>query len=135
MRVVLVLSGVVLALGLAACVTPERRASEIAGLCDARPEDGWAVMAPPSDAQTYRDALSPENKRRYFGRGWPFHEYWFRNGAARSTVICNANPDWRRTREQLCDRHTAVNGFYASFQNTPNGPVKVEEEGTSICVT
>ena len=129
---IFVLSGTALALvlSLAACVTPQQRAAEIAETCAS---SDFVRIDAPENAQAYRDAVG-EPSARYLRRRWPFHEYWFRNAAAGRTILCNADPDWHPTREQKCDDRYPLNEVLIVFQDTPAGP-KMVDEGSAICVT
>lgn len=122
MRAFLLMSCSVVALAVGACVGPQQRAENIAGMCGAGGE-GWSMTAAPENAQAYRD-VAGATAARYLRRRWPFHEYWFRSSAGQ-TLVCNVNPDWH----EPC----ADNQYAAQFRDSASGPVKEDEEG-AICV-
>lgn len=122
MRTLLLLGCSALALGLAACVTPERRAANTAAMCDAS-SARWTTIAPPANAEAYRAAAGPRGAR-HLRRRWPFHEFWFRSTDGKTT-LCNVNPDWR---EACVDNQYAV-----LFHDSAAGPVKEEDFG-AICI-
>lgn len=116
---------------LAACAsfstTPEASNERVRQLCYVRRAPEWVQIAPPQNAQAYRDAWTHGANEHapfsnaYVAPRWPEDEFWFRN-AAGQTRLCTGNPFYR---EERCSAGSTVdfaenaNGIVASNYQEP----------------
>ncbi len=120
----------VVSLALSACATlstaPEAANPKVRELCYVQREPQWVQVAPPDNAQAYRDAWAQAAEgRAYSAPRWPEDEFWFRN-AEGVTKLCTGNPFYR---EERCGAGTTVN-----FTETASGLVASGYE-EPICLT
>ena len=122
-RVVSILAA---ALALSACATfstaPEAANVKVRELCYVEREPQWVQIAPPEDAQMFRDAwASGAEGQSYQTPRWPEDEFWFRNSDG-ATRLCTGNPFYH---EERCGAGTTMdftesqNGLAASGLNEP----------------
>lgn len=134
MKVLLILSALAAVLGLSACASfstdPEAANQRVRQLCYVRDAD-WVQVAPPENAQAYRDAWTiGALDRRSFGAAyvaprWPEDEFWFRK-ASGEMKLCTGNPFYH---EERCGA-----GATADFTETEAGLVASNYE-EPVCLT
>jgi hypothetical protein len=127
MRTLSLMAVVLFALG--ACATlstaPEASNPKVRELCYVRDEPQWVQIAPPENAQAYRDAWPQAAEGRvYSAPRWPEDEFWFRT-ADGAIKLCTGNPFYH---EERCGAGTTVD-----FTESANGLV-ASNSGEPICI-
>lgn len=129
----LILGAVASALTLSACASfstdPEAANQRVRQLCYVRDAD-WVQIAPPENAQAYRDAWTAAAGHEQFWGSfnapqWPEDEFWFRR-ASGEIKLCTGNPFYRKER---CGAGTTVD-----FAETATGLVASNYE-EPVCLT
>lgn len=129
------LGGLALILIVSACASfstaPEVGNERVRQLCYVQRAAEWVQIAPPQNAQAYRDAWTrgadghAPFRTAYAAPRWPADEFWFRN-ATGQTRLCTGNPFYRKER---CGAGTTVD-----FTEDANGIVASNYE-EPVCVT
>jgi hypothetical protein len=114
---------------LSACATfstaPEAANPKVRQLCYVQGEPQWVQVAPPDNAQAYRDGWAQATEGdAYVAPRWPEDEFWFRN-AEGVTKLCTGNPFYH---EERCGAGTTVN-----FSEGAGGLIASGDE-EAICV-
>lgn len=112
----------------ACAAAAEMRADVVAGFCDAG--EDWTAIAPPADAQAFRDALA--NDMEYASdRQMP--AYWFTraDGEVRLCHTALARAEYTHPRWRACDTRIAT---WWDFHRTESGP-RTNGAQERICLT
>lgn len=119
----------------AACASfstsPEAANERVRRLCYVQRNPEWVQIAPPENAQVYRDAWTEGAaghapfQSAYVTPRWPEDEFWFRDGAGH-TRLCTGNPFYRKER---CGAGSTVD-----FTEAPSGPVASNYQDP-VCIT